>query len=181
MPRNIFYNSKNVLKSIQPNIGLETAARLSVVEMLNFLMADEAVLMLKTSRADGQAGDKDALNLQPFYDAQYKQIKAIGIDIAERIRILGGSPLSDSKELMVSVRLDGRLAEDPEVMSILAAHEAVVRCLREDAKQCSEEYEDVGTSHFLVNILCQHERMAWMLRSYTDLDLPGNESQGSKM
>ncbi len=47
MLQTTFYGRKIVQVSIQPNIGLDTAARQSVVEILNLLLADEAVLSLK--------------------------------------------------------------------------------------------------------------------------------------
>jgi starvation-inducible DNA-binding protein len=66
-------------------------------------------------------------------------------------------------------------------MDLLADHEAAIRFLREDAKKCSEEYEDEVTRDFLVDILCLHEKMAGMLRSYIEPELTGDESKGSKI
>ena len=41
-----------------------------------------------------------------------------------------------------------------------------IRFLREDARKCTEEYEDEGTFELLVSVMRLHEKMAWMLRSY---------------
>lgn len=176
MPRTTFYNRKNVRVTIHPNIGLDASARQSVVEMLNLLLADEAVLALKTHSADGRAGGTGVPDLQSLYDAQYRQITEIVFEISERVNILGSSPLSGSEELINSARLDGNLSVVPGVLSILADHEAFIRFLREDAQKCSEAYEDQGTFALLVNVMRLHEKMAWMLRSYIEPKLTGDES-----
>jgi len=165
MPRTTFYGHTNIQVAIQPNIGLDATASQSVVDILNLLLADEAVLSFKTHSADGSAGGAGNPDLRALYDAQYKQINDIIIEIAERVKILGGSPLSDSEELIDSARLDGKLAVVPGVMSILADQEAFIRFLREDAQKCSEMYEDQGTFALLVSVMRIHEKMAWILRS----------------
>lgn len=165
MPRTTFYGRKNVQVTIQPNLGLDAVARQSVIEMLNILLADEAVLSLKTHRADGDAGGVDVLELHPLYDAQYRQIQAISDEIVERVQILGGSHLRGSQELIDSARLGGELSAVPGIVSILADQEAFIRFLREDARKCSEMYEDQGTFALLVSVMRIHEKMAWILRS----------------
>jgi starvation-inducible DNA-binding protein len=177
MPRTTFYGRKNVQVTFQPNIGLDAAARQSVVEILNLLLGDEAVLSLKTHRADGHAGGSGGPDLQPLYDAQYKEINDIVSEIVERVSILGGAYPSGSEELINSARLDGKLAVAPVAMNILADHEAFIRFLREDAQKCSELYEDQGTFALLVSVMRLHEKMAWMLRSFIENEPVDNEGQ----
>jgi len=165
MPRTTFYGRKNIQVTFQPNIGLDATARQSVVEILNLLLADEAVLSTKTHRAAEHAVENDAPDLQPLYETQSKEINAIVIEIAERVRILGGSGPGSPEELINCARLDGKQILVPGVMAVLADHEAFIRFLREDAQQCSEMYEDQGTFALLVDVLRQHEKMAWVLRS----------------
>jgi starvation-inducible DNA-binding protein len=55
-------------------------------------------------------------------------------------------------------------------MNLLADHEAAIRLLREDARKCSEEHEDEGTFELLVSVMSLHEKMAWMLRSYLEIE-----------
>jgi starvation-inducible DNA-binding protein len=168
MPRTTFYGRKNIKVTFQPNIGLEASARQSVVEILNLLLADEAVLSLKTHHAGGNSNGSTSIDLRPLYEAQYKEINDIVVEIVERVRILGGSQLSSPEELLNSARLDGKSILVPQVIDILADHEAFIRFLREDAQKCSEMYEDQGTFALLVNVLRLHEKMAWMLRSYIE-------------
>ena len=156
--------------SIQPNIGLDATARQSVVEILNLLLADEAVLSYKTHRAVEQVASNDAHDLHLLFDAQIKQIDEVGIEIAERVKILGGSPISAPTELMNSARLDAKLVLVPGVVSLVADQEALIRFLREDAQKCSEMYEDQGSFVLLVSVMQKHEKMAWHLRSNMNLE-----------
>jgi starvation-inducible DNA-binding protein len=171
MPQTTFYARQNVRVPIQPNIGLDGGARQSVIELLILLLADESVLARNTARAS----DPD---LQSLYDAQSKQIKELANEISERVKILGGVPLSNSEGLIDLARLDGKFTGDPGVVSLLADHEAFIRFLREDAQKCSEAYDDQGTFALLVSIMRLHEKMAWMLRSYIEPDGIHDEKSG---
>ncbi len=177
MPQTIFYGHKNIQITFQPNIGLDAGARQSVVEMLNVLLADEAVLAHKTHLASEPAGGTGSPDLQPLCETQYRQIKDIVSEISERVSILGGSHQTEPEELISSARLDGNFVVVPNAMNILADHEAFIRLLREDAQKCSEEYEDQGTFTVLVNVMMIHEKMAWILRSYIQNELTGEENK----
>lgn len=165
MPRTTYYGRKNIPITIQPNIGLDAGSRKSVIEMLNVLLADEAVLAQKTRHVCEPAA-ADNSDLQPLCDSQYRQIKDIVSEIGERVSILGGSHLIQVGEIITSTRLDGNNGITPDAIGILADHEAFIRYLREDAQKCSEEYEDQGTFALLVGVMQIHEKMAWVLRSY---------------
>jgi starvation-inducible DNA-binding protein len=177
MPLTAFYTRQNVRVPIQPNIGLDTTARQSVIEMLNLLLADESVLAHNTHHAEGRTGRISGSDLHSLYDAQFKQVNELASEISERVKILGGAPFSGPEELFNRARLDGKLAGVPGVMSILADHEAFIRFLREDAQQCSEVYEDQGTFALLVSIMRLHEKMAWMLRAYIEPEQSGDKSR----
>ena len=44
--------------------------------------------------------------------------------------------------------------------------ETIIRNLRAESEQVREKHGDAGTEDFLVGLMEQHEKMAWMLRSY---------------
>ena len=178
MPRANFYGRKNVQVAFQPNIGLDAAARQSVVDILNLLLADETVLSRKTHNADGHHAEGiNISDLKPLYDAQYKEINDIVSEIEERVSILGGSYHSNPEELINSARLIGNPGGVQGVMSILADQEAFIRLLREDVQKCSELYEDQGTFAQLVKVLRLHEKMAWVLRSHLESESVKDENQ----
>ena len=165
---------------IQPNIGLDEYDRWSVVVMLNTILADEAILTAKTSSAYWHIHGTELLSIQPLFEAQLKQLSSISHDVAERIRILGGFVISSFKEILHETRLEEQPGEVPNLMRLLADHEASIRFLREDAHKCLDAYEDLGTFDLLTQILRVHEKMAWNLRSCLQPDLTPAEIERSK-
>jgi len=164
MTQNIYYGHKIVKVTFQPNIGLDASVRQSVIDILNLILADEAVLSFKTHKAEGNPEGTDVPDLISLYDEQYKQLNAVSAEIAERVQIMGGTHHRGFKNLLEHARLGVDMNASPSILNILADHEAYIRFLREDAQKCSELYEDQVTFALLVNILRIHEKMAWMLR-----------------
>jgi starvation-inducible DNA-binding protein len=157
--------------TIQPNIGLDSDARRSVVEILNHSLANEAVLTLKTRSAQWNVSGTGFFEMQTLFNSQCGQLTDFSDRIAERIRILGGQPIGSFEVFLKNTRLDEQVATVPRIMNLLADHEAAIRFLRDDAKKCSEEHEDEGTRDLLVSILSLHEKMAWVLRSHIEPEL----------
>jgi starvation-inducible DNA-binding protein len=50
--------------------------------------------------------------------------------------------------------------------NLLADHEAIIRQLRADA--AASTFHDMGTNDFLTGSMEDHEKMAWMLRSFLE-------------
>lgn len=163
---------------IQPNIGLDSDVRHSVVETLNTILADEVVIAQKTRNAYWNVKGPGLIELHILFDSQYKQLNAISDEIAERARMLGGVAVGSFQEFTHLTRLDEQAGVAPDILRLLADHEASIRFLREDVRKCTEEYEDEGTFELLVSIMRLHEKMAWMLRSYIEPATTQSESQG---
>jgi starvation-inducible DNA-binding protein len=162
---------------IQPNIGLDSDIRRSVVEILNNTLANEAVLTVKTRSAHWNVSGPGFFELHILFDSQYKQLNDISDELAERARMLGGIAIGSLQEFIRQARMAEQPGVVPDILHLLADHEASVRFLREDAKKCTDEYEDEGTFELLVSVMCLHEKMAWMLRSYIENEPVHGESQ----
>ena len=52
------------------------------------------------------------------------------------------------------------------VTDLLADHETIIQALRKDLQTCQDKHGDAGTADFLTGLMEEHEKMAWMLRSY---------------
>ena len=52
--------------------------------------------------------------------------------------------------------------------NLLADHESLIRQLRGDLEVCGEKFRDLGTSDFLTGLMERHEKMAWMLRAFSE-------------
>ena len=166
-----------MLVPTQPNIGLDSDVRHSVVAILNHTLANEAVLTLKTRCAHWNISGEGFLELRILFNSQYKQLNDISDELAQRARILGGIAIGSLQEFLSYTRLEEQPGVVPNILHLLADHETCIRFLREDAKKCTEEYEDEGTLELLVSVMCLHEKMAWMLRSYIEPALIHDEKQ----
>ena len=162
---------------IQPNIGLDSDIRHSIVEILNNTLANETVLTHKTRSAHWNVSGAGFFDLHILFASQYEQLNNISDRIAERTRMLGGNAIGSLEEIICLARVKEQPGVVADILRLLADQEASIRFLREDAKKCSEEYEDEGTSDLLVSIMCLHEKMAWMLRSYIENEPVHGESQ----
>ena len=172
-------NSQNLKAQIlnQPNTGLDRVICVSVVEILNNMLANEAVLTLKTRSAHWKMNVTGYLDRDTLFLVQYKQLNDVTDMISKRIRLLGGLPMGSFEEFLKNSRLKEQPGVVPGIIHLLADHETVIRFLREDMKMCSEQYEDEVTRSFLVDILSLHEKMAWMLRSNIENQPVHGESQ----
>lgn len=158
----------NLQGLIQPNIGIDGETRLLIIETLNKTLANESVLTIKTRSAHWNITGTGFFEFHILFDSQYEQLNKISDEIAERIRILGGTAIGSLKEFLNYTRLEENPGENPDTLVLLADHESIIRYLREDAKKVSEEFEDEGSFELLIGIMRLHEKMAWILRSYIE-------------
>ena len=170
------HNSKLPVQ-IQPNIGLDSDNRHPVMEILNNTLANEGVLILKTRSARWNMSGAGFFQLRTLFDTQYKLLNDISDEIAERVRMLGGFTIGSFEEFLTHTQLNEQAGIAPDILHLLADHEAVIRLLREDARKCTEEFEDEGTFELLVGVMRLHEKMAWVLRSYIENEPAHAESQ----
>jgi starvation-inducible DNA-binding protein len=161
-------NNLQRLILIQPNIGLDSDVRHSVVELLNLVLADEVVLTTKTRCAHWNAHGRDFYTLHNLFENHYQLLNNITNEIAERTRMLGGFAIGSLSDFIRYTRLEDQINDIPDVLHLLADHETAIRFLREDARKVTEEYQDDGTFELLVRVMRLHEKIAWMLRSYLE-------------
>jgi starvation-inducible DNA-binding protein len=155
---------------MKTEIGLTDAQRKPVIDMLNRLLADEVTLYVKTRNFHWNVEGSDFGELHKFFEAQYDELDEIMDEVAERARSLGGYAAGSLGEFVASARLKeakgGSIAAREMLGQLLADHQSVIRNLRTEAAQVGEQHGDAGTEDFLVGLMEQHEKMAWMLRSY---------------
>jgi starvation-inducible DNA-binding protein len=153
---------------MKTNIGIPDKARKEVAAILAKLLADEYVLYSKTRNAHWNVTGPDFHAMHKFFEEQYDQTDESLDEIAERIRALGhdapGSlaemgKLARLKEMPGAGHRSGKFVE-----ALLADHERIIRQLRDDAPKCAKLGDD-GTNDFLVGLMEEHEKMAWMLRA----------------
>jgi len=156
---------------MKPNIGITEKNREKVAGILNVLIADEFVLYTKTLNFHWNLCGPSFLELHELLDKQYNQLQQMIDLIAERTRQLGEDSAGTLKEFLQKTRLKESLEKPPAIRMLkilLTDHETVISELRKDVKDCDKKYEDQGTTDFLTGLMKDHEKMAWMLRSYLE-------------
>ena len=151
-------------------IGLTQAQRKATVNILNTLLADEYVLYTKTRNYHWNVVGPQFNELHKFFESQYEELDEIVDEVAERARALGGRSAGTLTEFLKFTQLKEQV-DTPSVAaemisSLLADHEMIIRRTRMDLETCAEKQHDMGTSDFLTGKMEQHEKMAWMLRSF---------------
>lgn len=154
------------------NIGLTDEQRQGVIELLNQDVADMYLLLIKTKKYHWDVIGPQFRTLHELWEEQYTALTETVDSLAERIRQLGGFPVSTAMEF---TRL-ATIQESPEVVPsatemvsrLIDDHELIIRNLRQQVDQCDEQFHDQGTADFLTGLMEQHEEMAWMLRSFIE-------------
>ena len=156
--------SKNVIPPLDLIIDSNNPQK--VIEILNSAFADEAVLSLKTKNAKWNLCGSEFFELCHIYEIHYNQINELVEEIAIRIQMLHGYQICSFSEYLANTRLSETPGITPDAIHLLSDHESIIRFLREDYRNCTNFYEDGSTSEMLVRIIRQHEKIAWMLRSF---------------
>lgn len=151
---------------LHPNLGLEGDDRRAVVEILNKLLPLETGLTIKTRFAHWNLRGKEYVEQRGLLSSHSEQLNQILEKLTERVRMMGEIAVDRLQEFFANFEWDDLHSDAPDIKELLAAHEIAIRSLRENAKKCSEKYGDEVTRQYLVEILVQHEKMAWELRSY---------------
>jgi starvation-inducible DNA-binding protein len=152
-----------------PNIGISKEGRAIVAAVLSTLLADEVALYLKTRNFHWNVVGANFISLHEFFESQYEALDEILDQVAERIRSLGARAPGSMKEFLGATRIaesEGEVAHATQlIQTLLEDHETVIRGLRADLDGVAQT-GDAGTEDFMVGLIEQHEKMAWMLRSH---------------
>lgn len=140
---------------------------------LNELLANEFGLFTKTLNYHWNVTGPRFHSLHIFLEEHYKALLIIIDDVAEKVRILHGRPTSTVKELRSTMNIDEAPGEYPSADQMLADlmgdHEMIQKEIKAMLKEHEEEFEDQpGIEDFVIDVLKEHEKFAWMLRSHLE-------------
>jgi starvation-inducible DNA-binding protein len=170
------WSNKNVVINLNSmpklNIGLTEEQRHGVIELLNRDLADLYLLLIKTKKYHWDVIGPQFRTLHELWEEQYTALTENIDALAERVRALGGYPLGTAAGFIQYSTIQEHSNDLPDANQMVARlvqdHEQIIRNLRENIDQCSEEHHDEGTADFLTGLMEQHEEMAWMLRSFLE-------------
>ncbi|MBK8711236.1 MAG: DNA starvation/stationary phase protection protein [Niastella sp.] len=151
------------------NIGITEKNRQTVALELNKILASEHVLYNKTRNYHWSVEGPSFMEFHKLYEVQYTDLAHIIDEIAERIRTIGHFAEGRLKEILRLASLEEPevpTKQEEQIENLASDHETIVQQLRKLIKAFDEKYKDIGSSDFATGLLKQHEKMAWMLRSY---------------
>ena len=154
------------------DIGLTDEQRAGVAGILDRTLSDLYVLYTKTRNYHWNVVGEHFRDLHKLLEEQYEQLEEAIDLVAERSRQLGAPALGTLKEFLDHASLKEQPGDYPDAFTMLSNlcgdHESVIKWLRKSADDCDEKYHDMGTNDFLIGLLQEHEKMAWMLRAYLE-------------
>ncbi|MFA7418043.1 MAG: DNA starvation/stationary phase protection protein [Melioribacteraceae bacterium] len=152
------------------NIDISEEKLKLIATNLNTLLADEFILYTKTRNAHWNIQGKNFIEMHKLFESQYDSLNVIRDDTAERVRALGHFALGSLKDFLQVTRLseqnDAFGDQESIIQTLLIDHESIIRILRKDITKINDDLKDLGTADFMTGIMEQHEKTAWMLRSY---------------
>jgi starvation-inducible DNA-binding protein len=138
------------------------------VEMLNEVLANEFVLLMKTLNYHWNVQGPQFSEIHEFLEKQYREIVEYVDEVAERVRSVGGRPLGTMQEMLDVASLreakSNHGSSSDMLRDLLQDHENLVAGLKRGIEQ--EEDNDVGSADLLTGLIRKHEKLAWMTRSY---------------
>ncbi len=155
---------------MKPNIGISEKTLIDVNTMLSAVLSNEMTLYTKTRKFHWNVSGDSFMELHKLFENQYKQLEESIDQVAERINKLGGKTIGTMEEFLnlSSIKeAPGKYGSSKEmIMELLKDHETIVIELRKNIEDCSESFEDAGTTDFLTGLMEQHETISWTLRRY---------------
>ncbi|MFD2889421.1 Dps family protein [Chitinophaga cymbidii] len=155
--------------NMKANIGIPDNHLQAVAEKLQVLLADEQVLYTKTRNYHWNVEGDNFSEMHLFYEKQYDELAEIIDEVAERIRMIGHystGRLVDFLKLTQLTEPEYTNDQPEQIKNLVEDHETIIRSLRTLITEFADKHKDLGTSDFVTGLLRQHEKMAWMLRSY---------------
>ncbi|MBS7232597.1 hypothetical protein KHA90_16385 [Flavobacterium psychroterrae] len=149
----------------------------SILEEFHKLFADEIVLFIKNKNYYWNIEAENFYQLREFYKQQSDQLEKIIERTAEHIRVLDSQTQTRLSDYLMTTNL----LEQPytghtkdQLKYLLASHETIIDNLRRLAGLFFNKYHNPSAAYFARKILIEHEKMAWMIRSY--LNTPPKKS-----
>lgn len=154
---------------MKTNIGIKEKDTAAVAEILNKLLADYNVLYVKARNAHWNIEGPDFHAQHLFFETIYDALAETIDEIAERVRAIGHYAVGSLKEFLDLTQLseDKPAKNDSQsyIKALLNDYESIIITIRVNIETV-EKHGDAGTEDFLVGIMEEHEKTAWMLRAH---------------
>lgn len=141
-------------------------------KVLQEMLGNHGVLLFQTLNYHWNLVGREFHDYHILFDGQYKQLFENLDLIAERIRAVQGKALGSMKEFasVATIKEDTGAIPEPKqmVVKLLAQYEKMIEHIRDGIEKLESKTKDFGTRKMLEDLIEQHEKTAWMLRSLTE-------------
>ncbi|MFV0143412.1 MULTISPECIES: Dps family protein [Empedobacter] len=149
---------------------LSSEKKQKIADILIKLLADEHILYLKTRNAHWNVEGPDFQTIHVYFESLYNELQIVIDDVAEKIRQKDVyAPATMAEYLQLAHLSETRKTKNKDSLSFIADllhdHEVIIDFLAQAVVEI-DEFHDISTSDFLVGLLEQHQKTAWMLRSH---------------
>lgn len=138
---------------------------------LNTLLSNEFALFQRTLNYHWNLSGPRFHSLHVFFGEQYHTLLEYIDMIAERNRIIEGTPVGTLEEVKKRMTLKEVASQTPSTSQMIASlsegHYEIISEIQSTLKKLSNDI-DPGTEDMLIEILRGHEKMQWMLRSHIE-------------
>lgn len=156
---------------MKTSIGIKENDTQAVAVILNKLLADEHVLYIKLRNAHWNIEGPDFHAQHLFFEEIYNEISTSIDDIAERVRAIGHYAVGTMKEFLALTQLTEMRYKKSDsqgyIKELLEDFESIIVYIRSQIETVGDKLKDAGTEDFLVGLMAEHEKTAWMLRAHT--------------
>jgi starvation-inducible DNA-binding protein len=126
---------------------------MGTIEDLNTLLADEYVHLVRTLAFHWNVSGPRFLDLHTYFEELYNETRDAIDEHAERIRMLGGMPLSSMARFLKEAHLteidDARLDPDRMVTAIIADREHLIEDLKRFAQAAADRDAPTDEDYFI--------------------------------
>lgn len=156
---------------MKPKIGLSQKELKGVVEMLSVVLANAVLVYTKTRKFHWNVCGESFMELHKLFENQYKMLEESIDAVAERISKLGSKTIGTMNEfekLATIKEHPGKYPSSKEmILELLNNHESIIVETRKFIEDCTNKYNDAGTTDLLTSLIQEHETIAWTLRRYS--------------
>lgn len=140
---------------------------------LNQIIADISQLKVNVQQYHWYMRGTEFFKLHPLMDDYTAQLGNQLDEVAERLIIIGGAPLSTTHEFTAQTKLpDNKLTWEQETLSqMIAGLVAQFKALRDDYKTAiavTDDANDLTTQDMLIEFKGECEKNIWMLNAYLE-------------
>jgi starvation-inducible DNA-binding protein len=154
---------------MKPNLGISEIHLKEASVELNKLLSDEFILQTKTKNYHWNIEGSNFQSMHNFFEMQSAQLDEMIDTLAERIRTIGfytEARLEDFLKHTSLIEQQYTSSQNDQLKFLLGSHETIINNLRRLIPLFEQKHKDYGSSDLATILLCKHEKMSWMIRSF---------------